>query len=71
MANAFRTVIATSPSELLPLMALSPNKLAPAYAGVELGIGDSIMIKAVSETCGRSVEAITERRIDRPALLTR
>ena len=58
MANAFRTVIATSPDDLLPLMSLATNKLAPAYEGIELGIGDSIMIKAVSETCGRSVAAI-------------
>ena len=58
MADAFRTVIATSPDDLLPMMAVSINKLAPAYEGVELGIGDSIMIKAVSETCGRSVDAI-------------
>ena len=58
MANAFRTVIATSPDQVLPMMALSTNKLAPAYLGVELGIGDAIMIKAVAETCGRSTDAI-------------
>ena len=58
MANAFRTVIATSPGDLLPLMALSTNKLAPAYEGIELGIGDQIMMKAVAETCGRSIDAI-------------
>jgi DNA ligase-1 len=58
MANALRTVIATSPGELLPFMALAVNKLAPAFENVELGIGDSIMIKAVAETCGRSVAAI-------------
>ena len=58
MANAFRTVIATSPGELLDTMRLATNKLAPAYEGIELGIGDSIMVKAVAETCGRSVDAI-------------
>ena len=58
MANAFRTIIATTPEDVVPLMAVATNKLAPAYEGVELGIGDSIMIKAVSETCGRSVDAI-------------
>ena len=51
MCNAFRTVIATSPEELLPMMALATNKLAPAYVGMELGIGDSIMMRAVAETC--------------------
>ena len=58
MSNAFRTVIATSPSDLLPAMALATGKLAPAYEGIELGIGDSIMMKAVAETCGRSMDAI-------------
>ena len=61
MANAFRSVIATSPKELLSLTCLATNKLAPAYMGIELGIGDSIMIKAVSETCGRSVAAIKDQ----------
>ena len=58
MANCFRSVMARSPSELLPVVCLATNKIAPAYAGLELGIGDSIMIKAVAETCGRSVDAI-------------
>ena len=58
MANAFRTVIATSPSELLPVVCLATNKIAAEYEGVELGIGDSIMMRAVAETCGRSVDAI-------------
>jgi len=58
MANAFRTIIAVSPEDLLPAVCLAANKLAPDFMGVELGIGDSIMIKAVAETCGRSVESI-------------
>jgi DNA ligase-1 len=58
MANAFRTVIATSPGDLGAVMALATMRLAPAYEGIELGIGDSIMVKAVAETCGRSVKAI-------------
>lgn len=46
LANCFRTVIAVSPADLLPVVCLVANKLAPAFEGVELGIGDSIMIKA-------------------------
>ena len=60
MANAFRTVLAVSPLDLLPVVRLTTNKIAADYAGIELGIGDSIMIKAVAETCGRSVKAIKE-----------
>uniref|UniRef100_A0A7S4FBN9 DNA ligase n=1 Tax=Chrysotila carterae TaxID=13221 RepID=A0A7S4FBN9_CHRCT len=58
LANGFRTVIAVSPAELLPVVSLTTNKIGAAYEGLELGIGDSVMIKAVAETCGRSVEAI-------------
>ena len=42
MANAFRTVIATSPNDLGAVMALSTMRLAPAYEGIELGIGDQV-----------------------------
>ena len=58
LANQFRTVIAVSPQDLLPVVCLTTNKIAPDFENCELGIGDSIMIKAVAETCGRSVAAI-------------
>ena len=38
----------------------NPNANPNPNQGIELGIGDSIMIKAVAETCGRSVAAIKE-----------
>ena len=57
MANMFRSILAVSPSALYPAVCLTTNKFAPAYEGLELGIGDSIMIKAVAEVCGRSVVA--------------
>ena len=58
LANQFRTVITVSPQDLLPVVCLTTNKIAPDFENCELGIGDSIMIKAVAETCGRSVAAI-------------
>eukprot|EP00316_Scyphosphaera_apsteinii_P008011 CAMPEP_0119319952 /NCGR_PEP_ID=MMETSP1333-20130426/50912_1 /TAXON_ID=418940 /ORGANISM="Scyphosphaera apsteinii, Strain RCC1455" /LENGTH=817 /DNA_ID=CAMNT_0007326511 /DNA_START=148 /DNA_END=2601 /DNA_ORIENTATION=- len=58
LANCFRTVIAVTPSQLLPVISLASNKIAAAYEGLELGIGDSILIKAVAESCGRSIDAI-------------
>ena len=56
MANTFRTIIAVSPAALHAAVCLTTNKIAPAYEGLELGIGDSIMIKAVAETCGIKYE---------------
>jgi DNA ligase-1 len=54
LANYFRSVIALTPDELLPSVYLCLNKLAPAYEGVELGIGDMILIKAIGISTGRT-----------------
>lgn len=46
MANCVRTVIATSPAQLHATLCLATNKIAASYEGLELGIGDAILIKA-------------------------
>ena len=33
-------------------------KLSPEYVGVELGIGESLLIKAISESTGRSLAVV-------------
>ena len=48
LINAFRTVLATTPADLLPMIYLCTNRVAPAHPGVELGIGDAILIKVCS-----------------------
>lgn len=45
LIKAFRAVIATTPSDLLPMVYLCTNRVAPAHEGVELGIGDATLIK--------------------------
>lgn len=34
------------------------NKIAPAYEGRELGIGDALLFKALAESCGSTVPVI-------------
>ena len=51
VCNVLRTVIATTPDDLLPVVYLLVNKIAPAHEGVELGIGDASIIKALAEAC--------------------
>jgi alkylhydroperoxidase/carboxymuconolactone decarboxylase family protein YurZ len=58
VTKALRTVIETTPSDLLPAVYLSVNNLAPAHEGIELGIGDMILQKALAEATGRQPKDI-------------
>lgn len=61
LANLFRSVIALSPSELLTAIYLSTNQLGPAFEGIELGIGESIIMKAIGETCGKTTAVLKQQ----------
>ncbi|KAJ6604634.1 ATP-dependent DNA ligase [Mycena vulgaris] len=43
---------------LLQAVYLCINRLSPDYIGVELGIGESLLIKAIGESTGRSIAVI-------------
>lgn len=58
ICNFFRSVIALSPMSMIPCVYLCTNSLAPAYEGIELGIGDSILMKAIQIASGRSIQKI-------------
>ena len=53
-----RQVMRLTPSDLLPTVMLMINKLAADYSGIELGIGESLIMKAISESTGRSLQHI-------------
>ncbi|KAI4606776.1 hypothetical protein J4E83_009922 [Alternaria metachromatica] len=53
-----RQVLRLTPSDMLPTVMLMVNKLAADYAGIELGIGESLIMKAVSESTGRNLQQI-------------
>lgn len=55
-----RQVLRLTPSDLLPTILLMINKLAADYAGVELGIGESLIMKAIGESTGRSMQIIKQ-----------
>ncbi|KAF9978953.1 hypothetical protein BGZ73_007840 [Actinomortierella ambigua] len=52
------TVIKLSPESLLTVIYLSINKLCPEYEGLELGIGESLLMKAIAESTGREMKKI-------------
>ncbi|KAJ7900327.1 hypothetical protein B0H14DRAFT_2673232 [Mycena olivaceomarginata] len=43
---------------LLQAVYLCINRLSPDYVGVELGIGESLLIKAIGESAGRSIAVV-------------
>jgi DNA ligase-1 len=52
LALLFYCIIKRSPSDLLPAVYLTINKQGPAHEGLELGIGDALLLKVVAEVCG-------------------
>ncbi|KAG8644646.1 DNA ligase 1 [Manihot esculenta] len=61
VCNMLRTVMDTTPDDLLALVYLLANKIAPAHEGVELGIGESIIIKALAEAFGRTEKQVKKQ----------
>ncbi|ESK86638.1 dna ligase [Moniliophthora roreri MCA 2997] len=45
-------------TSLLQAVYLCINRLSPDYVGIELGIGESLLIKAIAESTGRSLATI-------------
>jgi DNA ligase-1 len=58
--NLFRAVLLTTPDDLASIVYLAGNEVEPAYEGLELGIGDSLLVKAISEATGRTNSAVQE-----------
>ncbi|XP_058798851.1 DNA ligase 1 [Phymastichus coffea] len=55
LSNYFRSVIALNPDDLLPSIYLCLNQLGPAYEGLELGIADTNLMKAIASSTGRTL----------------
>ena len=45
LANYFRSVMVQTPDDLLPSIYMTLNRLAPAWEGTELGIGETLLMK--------------------------
>lgn len=55
VCNYFRSVLALTPKDLVPSMYLLTNKVAPDYENIELGIGDTVLFKALAEATGSTL----------------
>ena len=58
LVGAMRAVVASAPADLLPLVYLCCNRVAPAHEGLELGIGDATLVKALAQVTGKKESAI-------------
>jgi len=58
VVKLFKQVIELTPDGLLELLYLCINKLCPDYEGLELGIGETLLMKAVANSTGRSMDKI-------------
>ncbi|KAG2015773.1 DNA ligase, variant 3 [Coprinopsis cinerea AmutBmut pab1-1] len=58
LVNTLVTVIARHPPSLLPALYLLSNSLSPPYAALELGIGSSVLSKAIQHVSGLSAPAL-------------
>ena len=61
MSYLFLTIIATTPDDLVAAIYLCINKLAPAHEGIELGIGETVILKSLSQVTGRSIAALKSK----------
>ncbi|KAI8646931.1 ATP-dependent DNA ligase [Parasitella parasitica] len=58
LVTLFVRVIDTAPDGLLELLYMCINKLCPDYEGLELGIGESLLMKAVAQSTGRDMKQL-------------
>ncbi|KAK9455293.1 ATP-dependent DNA ligase [Dipodascopsis uninucleata] len=57
-SSFYLEVLTLTPESLLQVVYLSINRLCPDYEGIEIGIGESILMKAIAECTGRSMHQI-------------
>lgn len=58
LSNYFRSVIVLTPEDLLQSVYLCLNRLAPEHEGIELGIGELLLMKALAQATGRTTDKI-------------
>ncbi len=60
LTGAFRAIMRTTPEDVLATVYLCTNRVSPAHEGVELGIGDATLIKAICLATGRKESAVKD-----------
>lgn len=58
LTNLFRVALWYSPVDLVPLAYICLNKTAPDYQNAEIGIGEALLLKLLTEVYGRSEKCV-------------
>lgn len=58
LCKLYRAIVLTTPQDLECVVYLTSNVVFPAYEGLELGIGDALLVKAVVQATGRNRNAV-------------
>ncbi|XP_053991130.1 DNA ligase 1-like [Hylaeus volcanicus] len=58
LTNIVRLLLWHSPTDIIPLTYFCLNKVAPVYMNVEMGIGEGLLLKIVTEVYGRSEKSV-------------
>jgi DNA ligase-1 len=60
LACVFYHILERTPADLLPAIYLVINRLAPAHEGLEIGVGDALLLQALADATGRSLSKLKE-----------
>lgn len=58
ITNVFRSALVNFPSELADILYFLILKLAPDFAAIETGVGESLVVGAIGKACGKNVKEI-------------
>ena len=56
----FRSLISLSPTDVLPAVYLSSNKLASSFEGIDINVGASTVSAAVVQATGTSADKLKQ-----------
>lgn len=68
LSNFLWSLIKFSTEEIMPTIYLVTNRLAPDYEGMELGIGETLIMKAIAQSACRSVDQIKKELVSKKDL---
>lgn len=61
LCGLFNQVLSANQDALLPCVYICSGQVAPAFHGIEMGVGDALLMKAIANSTGRTKSAISSK----------